>query len=62
MISDSGQQQKDKCCMNPLMSSWSHQIKTESGVEGTVSEGLQSGVMLCKQTVVMAAQWSECPS
>lgn len=60
MISDSGQEQKDKCCMSPLMSSWSHQIKIEcSGGPGQeeaheASPGLQSGAMLCKQMAVAA--------
>lgn len=34
MISDSGQGQKDKCRLSPLVSSWSHQIKIESGMVG----------------------------
>lgn len=60
MISDSGQEQKDKRCMSPLMSSWSHQIKIEwSGGPGqeearAVSKGLQSGVTLCKRMAAAA--------
>lgn len=29
MVSDSGQEQKDKCYMSPLMSSWNHQTEIE---------------------------------
>jgi hypothetical protein len=61
MISDSGQGQKDKCCLSPLMSPWSHHIKIErwawaGGSWRAASKGLQSRAMLCKQMVVAAAQ------
>lgn len=64
IISDSGQEQKDKCSLSPLMSFWSHQVTVESAVVGAGQEGrkkptcskkwLWGGVMLCKQMVVVA--------